>query len=219
MTQRVVFIGLWLAVLPGLRLPAQDGILRYVETHGQRSYIMEYGVTRSAEGIDVTSVGGGLANRLHWVPGTGTVAWQQTDAAAGTDIRAERTNDTIRVNGRLKGKEVTREIHIDAAPWYQVFGPIIGELLPTGSDRREFWVLNPNDLAAHKMLARRAGSERIEINGALIDTFKIHFSPAGALAPFWGADFWYRPSDAAYLFSRLPENDALTITTIAGSGK
>ena len=219
MTRRVVFIGLCCAVLPGLHLTAQEGILRYVETHGQRSRILEYGVTRSAGGIDVTSVGGGLANRLRWVPVTGTVAWQQTDAEAGTDIRAERTQNTIRVTGRLKGKEVTREIHVDAAPWYQVFGPIIGELLPAGSDWREFWVVNPNDLSAHKMLARRAGSERIEINGALIDTFKIHFSPAGALAPFWGADFWYRPSDAAYLFSRLPESDALTITTIMGSGK
>lgn len=219
MTRRAAIIGLCCAVLPGLPLPAQEGILRYVETHGQRSRIMEYGITRSAEGIDVTSVGGELANRLRWVPATGTVAWQQTDAAVGTDIRAERTGDTIRVTGRLKGKKVTREIHIDAAPWYQVFGPIIGELLPTGSDRREFWVLNPNDLLAHKMLVRRAGNERIEINGTSTDTFKIHFSPAGALAPFWGADFWYRPSDATYLFSRLPESDALTITTLIGSGK
>jgi len=219
MTRRIMIIGLCLAALPGLRLPAQEGILRYVETHDQRSYIMEYGVTRSAGGIDVTSVGGGVSDRLHWVPATGTVTWQQTDGPAGTDIRAERTNETIRVTGRLKGKEVTREIHFDAAPWYQIFGPIIEELLPTGSNRREFWVVNPDDLTAHKMLVRRAGSERIEINGALTDTFKIHFSPAGALAPFWGADFWYRPSDAAYLFSRLPESDALTITTIMGSGK
>ena len=72
MTRRVVIISLCLAVLPGLRLPAQEGILRYVETHGQRSYIMEYWVARSAGGIDVPSVGGGVPDSLHWVPATGT---------------------------------------------------------------------------------------------------------------------------------------------------
>ena len=58
------------------------------------------------------------------------------------------------------------------------------------------------------------GTERITLGGVMLDTFKIHFSPAGALAPFWGADFWYRQSDGLYVFSRLPEHGGITVTTI-----
>jgi len=175
---------------------------------------VELEVSRSAEGMKVTSEGGGRSEESLWVPGRGILSWRLTDPATGSDLRAERTGDRIRVMGRLKGTEVTRELRIDTAPWYQIFGPGIGDLLSSDSGRMEFWVLNPDDLATHKMLARRAGAERLEIAGTQVDTFKIHFSPAGALAPFWGADFWYRPSDSALLFSRLPENGGLTITTI-----
>ena len=111
----------------------------------------------------------------------------------------------IRVAGRLKGKEVTRELRVDTAPWYQIFGPCIADLLSPDPVRKEFWVVSPDDLSTHKMLARQTGTERREVAGVQVDTFKVHFSPAGALAPFWGADFWYRPSDSAWLLSRLPE--------------
>ena len=60
----------------------------------------------------------------------------------------------------------------------------------------------------------QAAEIAITIRGAAVDTFKIHFSPAGALAPFWGADIWYRASDGAYVSSRLPENGGTTLTTI-----
>jgi hypothetical protein len=64
------------------------------------------------------------------------------------------------------------------------------------------------------MQVKRAGTERITIRGSAVETFKIHFSPAGALSPFWGADFWYRQSDGTYVSSRLPENGGITVTTI-----
>jgi len=212
--QRIVPVSLLVAVLSAAPLSAEEGILRYVRAHGASSSTEEFEVSRGAEGIKVASEGGGRSEESLWVPGRGIISWRLTDPAAGSDLRAERTGDIVRVTGRLKGREITRELKIDTAPWYQIWGPGIGDLLSSDTGQMEFWVLNPDDLATHKMLARRAGSERLEIAGAQVDTFKIHFSPAGALAPFWGADFWYRPSDSAYLFSRLPENGGLTITSI-----
>ena len=202
------------AALCAVPLSAEEGVLHYVQTHGAASSTMEVEVSHGPDGITVKSVAGGRSEESIWVPGRGTVSWQLTDPALALDLRAERTADVIRVAGRLKGREVTRELRVDAAPWYQIFGPGIADLLSPDGGRMEFWVLNPDDLATHKMLARKAGTERREIAGVLVDTFKIHFSPAGALAPFWGADFWYRPSDNAWLFSRLPENGGLTTTTI-----
>jgi len=202
------------AALCGVPVCAEEGVLRYVQAHGNGSSTIMVEVSRSADGMKVKSEAAGRTEESLWVPGKGIVSWRLTDPAAASDLRAERTRDRIRITGTLKGREVTRELRVDAAPWYQIFGPGIADLLSPESARMEFWVVNPDDLATHKMLARQAGAERREIAGVQVDTFKIHFSPAGALAPFWGADFWYRPSDSAWLFSRLPENGGLTTTTI-----
>jgi hypothetical protein len=195
-------------------LSADDGVLRYTQTNGAGSSTFEVEVSRSTEGMKVRSEGAGRSEESLWVPGRGLISWRHSEPAAASDLRAERTGNMIRVTGRLKGRDVTRDLRVDAAPWYQIFGPGIADLLPTGAGRMEFWVLNPDDLSTHKMLAQQAGTERREIDGAEVDTFKVHFSPAGALALFWGADFWYRPSDSAWLFSRLPENGRSTTTTI-----
>ena len=212
--RRLSFLLVAAAAVCAVPLCAEEGVLHYVQAHGAASTTMEVGVSRGPDGIRVSLDAGGRSEESLWEPGKGTVSWRLTDTAAATDLRAERTADVIRVTGRLKGREVTRELRVDASPWYQIFGPGIADLLSPDAGRMEFWVVNPDDLATHKMLARQAGTERREIAGVQADTFKIHFSPAGALAPFWGADFWYRPPDSAWLFSRLPENGGLTTTTI-----
>jgi hypothetical protein len=211
---KAALLSLCILAYPCSLLPADQIVQKYMETHGATSAEMEYGVDTSPQGIRVTSVGGGSSEEMLWVPGTGAVSWRQTEPRAGTDLRAERARDTVRFSGTVKGKTVSRDVKIDSEPWYQIFGPIITELLPAGRQQRDFWVMNPDDLAPHKMMVRRAGADRITLAGVPTDTVKIHFSPAGGLAPFWGADFWYRPRDLTWLYSRLPENGALTVTTI-----
>ncbi len=202
------------AALCAAPLSAEQGILQYLQTRGARSSTLEVEVTRDTEEVKVRTEGGGRLEESLWIPGKGIVSWRLTDTAAQSDLRGERTGDVILVTGTVKGREVSREIRVDAAPWYQIFGPGIADLLSPDTGRSEFWVLNPDDLSTHKMLARQAGTERRDVAGVQVDTFKVHFSPAGALAPFWGADFWFRPSDSAWLFSRLPESGGQTTTTI-----
>jgi hypothetical protein len=197
----------------------EEGMRRYTETHGDRSSTVQYSVTRGAGLVTVASSGGVVTDETRWSAEAGTVSWHEVRASAATDLHGERKGNTVVVSGTLKGAPVEKEIALDAAPWYQLFGPAIQDLLPAGASRREFWVIDPSDLAPHKMLARRVGAERIDVSGVKVDAFKIHFSPAGALAPFWGADFWYRPSDSAWLYSRLPEDGGLTVTTIMDPGK
>jgi hypothetical protein len=194
-------------------LSAQDSALRYSEVHGKQAATVEYHVSRAAAEVSLSSTGGSTESTIRWQPTVGTYDWQMTDKA-GSALHGVRTGNVIHVTGTLKNKKVERDVKVDPAPWYQVFGPLLQDLLPEGSPQTDFWVVNPDDLSAHKMQVKRAGSERITIRGAAVDTFKIHFSPAGALAPFWGADFWYRASDGAYVSSRLPENGGTTLTTI-----
>ena len=194
-------------------LGAQESVIRYSEVHGKQAATVEYRVSRTAGEISLSSTGGSSESAIRWQPSVGTYDWQMSDKA-GSALHAIRTGNVIHVTGTLKNKNVERDVKVDPAPWYQIFGPLLQDLLPEASPQAEFWVVNPDDLSAHKMQVKRAGSERITISGTAVDTFKIHFSPAGALAPFWGADFWYRASDGAYVSSRLPENGGTTVTTI-----
>jgi hypothetical protein len=211
---KATLLTLCVLVFPCTLLRADRIALKYLETHGATSASVEYAVSTSAQGITVTSIGGGSTEEMLWVPGSGAVSWSQAEAATGTDLKAERTGTVIRFSGTRKGRTVSKEVTVDPEPWYQIFGPIIRELLPLDRQQRDFWVVNPDDIAPHKMMVRRAGTERITLAGALTEALKIHFSPAGALAPFWGADFWYRPADFTWLYSKLPENGGLTVTAI-----
>jgi hypothetical protein len=197
---------------------AQDSQRRYVETHGSRRQVVQYAVVRSATGFEVSSISPSSTERGTWVRGAGLVSWEQADAGAGNNLRASRTGDTIHVSGTLRGSPVSRDIRVDPAPWYQIFGPALSDLLPPDAQGQEFWVVNPDDLSAHKMQARRAGQEDLKLGTAFVRAVKIHFSPAGALSPFWGADFWYRVSDDAWVYSRLPENGGLTVSTLEDLG-
>jgi hypothetical protein len=194
---------------------AGNEIQHYGQTHGAASYEVSYTIVRTGDVIELSSSGGSVTDAVRWKLGVGTIWWKQVDPASRIEIEATRVGDVVHVTGTHKGSPIVRDVKLDGAPWYQVFGPLIEELLPGLAGQREFWVVDPQDLASHRMLARRAGQERVRINGTGVDSVKIHFSPAGALAPFWGADFWYRPEDSVYLYSRLPENGGLTISTIA----
>jgi hypothetical protein len=205
---------LLLLVLPLVSLNAQESARRYVETHGKRTSVVEYRVSRAGDEISVDVTGGVTSSTIRWRSGLGTYDWQMTDAAAGTSLHGRRTGDVIHVTGTLKNRTVERDVRVDAAPWYQVFGPLLEELLPEGAAQQEFWVVDPGDFAPHKMQVKRAGSEKVTIKGIAVDAARIHFSPAGALAPFWGADFWYRQGDGMYVSSRLPEGGGTTVTTI-----
>jgi hypothetical protein len=195
-------------------LSAQVSALRYSQVNGRQVDTVEHRVSTSGTEVTVSSTSGRVTSTIRWRRGIGTFDWLMSDAGAGSTLRGVRSGNAIHVTGTLKNRTVERDVNVDAAPWYQLFGPLLQDLLPEGATQKEFWVVNPDDLSAHKMQVKRAGIERISLHGIQVDALKVHFSPAGALAPFWGADFWYRLSDGTYVSSRLPENGGVTVTTI-----
>jgi hypothetical protein len=210
----VFLAGLALLPLAASNLWAQTVTTAYTETHGSAVTTVEYRTSKDGQATLISSVGADSTEQIRWTPGSGTTEWRLADGKSGDDLRAQRTGDVIQVTGTLKGRAVDRQVKVDGAPWYQIFGPLMQELLPAGSAQKEFWVVDPADLAAHKMQVRRAGSEHISVRGTAVDAARIHFSPAGALAAFWGADFWYRKSDGLWVTSRLPEHGADTVSTV-----
>jgi hypothetical protein len=212
--KKAAVIACCLLVLAAMQGLADEGTRRYEVIHGQRSGTIEYTTQRSDTGFRVSTIDTDSSETLLWTAAAGTTSWKLLDTRKQIDLEAVRSGDMIRVKGSLGGRTVAREIKVDPAPWYQVFGPVIDQLLPGLQGQREFWVVNPDDMSAHKMMARRAGTERISVRGTAVETIKVHFSPSGALAPFWGADYWFSAADTVYVYSRLPEDGGLTVTTI-----
>jgi len=192
----------------------QPAARKYTEARGAALTTVEYRISRDGQSILLSSIGADSTDEIRWTPGSGTTDWRFSDSKTGDDLRAQRSGNVIHVTGTLKNRAVDRQVKVDGAPWYQVFGPLMDELLPADTSQKEFWVLDPADLAAHKMQVRRAGTERVTVRGTTVEAAKIHFSPAGALAAFWGADFWYRQSDGLWVTSRLPEHGSTTVSTV-----
>jgi hypothetical protein len=211
---KVAFVGTVFLLLAMARAMAEESQRRYVETHGERTQVVQYGVVRSADGLLISSVDPRSTETGRWVTGTGLVTWQQVIPSIGNNLSGRRSGNVITLTGTLGGKQVFHELRVDNAPWYQIFGPAMADLLPPDAERQEFWVVSPVDLSVHKMMVRRAGRESIDLKGVKVPAERIHFSPAGVLAPLWGADFWYRASDALWIFSRLPEDGGITVSTI-----
>jgi hypothetical protein len=208
-----------LVLLAAARALAAEAGRRYLETHGNRRQVVEYVQALTADGWDVTSTGDDARERAHWTAGTGLVSWEREARGEGTSLRAVRSGDSIQVRGTLRGEPVDRTLRVDGAPWYQVFGPGMADLLPAGTRGREFWVIDPDRLSAHKMQVRRAGRETVSVDGREVVAERVHFSPAGALSALWGADYWYRLADAAWVYARLPEDGGLTVSTLQEQGR
>ena len=211
---RKALFPLLLIIAANPQLAAEQGAWRYSESFGQNTAWIEYSVVRTPQRVVVRSAADRVKEELEFVPGKGTLWWTKIGSHPGTNLRAQRTGDTIRITGTLKSAKVDKLLHIDSAPWYQILGPCIGDLLPQKMQSIEFWALDPDELAVHKMLAIRQAGERKEVHHVLIDTFKVHFAPMGIAGAFWGADFWFRISDSAYILSKMPDNGGLTETAI-----
>jgi hypothetical protein len=208
------------AFLP-VSLPANDDrtVLNYLEHRGSTTYVIEYRFTPHPDGIEISAEGDNRIDTIRWLNGTGVVFWYSRSKRAERDVKAERSGDSIKLEGTLKGKSVQKTFRLDSAPWFQILGTNIAELLPQGKESKEFWIINPTDLEAHKMEAKRTMGQEIEVGGKKIETFKVHFDAAGPLSAFWGTDFWYRNSDSVFVYSRLPELEGTTITELENPEK
>ncbi|HET6451104.1 MAG TPA: hypothetical protein VFI08_07315 [Spirochaetia bacterium] len=197
-----------------LALGAQPSISRYTQTRGATAATLEYRLAAGEDSFTLSASTPVSQESIMWRVGTGTADWSLVNDSDHTELHGTRTGTTIQVTGTLKGRAVSKVLKVDTAPWYQLFGPLLDQLLPAGTSVQEFWVLDPVDLSVHRMQVKRAGTEQLTLHGHTVPAQKVHFSPAGALAPFWGADFWYRQSDGLYVSSRLPEKGGVTMMTL-----
>jgi hypothetical protein len=125
--------------------------------------------------------------------------WIYRKEKENTKLKAVRKDNIIEVVGRFKGIEISKEIKIDNAPWYQSAGTAFSECIKSGDKYKEFWFLNTNNLEHNKMFIKKELEEKIIVNDKDEYAVKVKFSLTGYKSMFWSAYYWFRKSDSVML--------------------
>lgn len=131
-----------------------------------------------------------------------TKNWELHNEEQDSKLAAQRSGNTIKVQGRFKGKEITKEFKIDNRPWFQVWKLSFIPFVLSGEARQEFWTVRPYDLKECVMAVLREREETITINGQAVETVKVKVTLNNYLmSKFWSVHYWLRRSDGVYLRS------------------
>jgi hypothetical protein len=131
-----------------------------------------------------------------------TLSWKVMNAKAKTDYRGERTGEVLTITGTVKGETVSKELKLDALPFYN--NPNLGleNFVRSGEEKREFRTLRPDNLKQYKMKASLKDTETITINGEEIEAVKVQWGLTGLKAAFFKQTLWFRKSDGVFMRSQ-----------------
>ena len=205
------------AFLPGSVSGETVGKAEYTETTGSHRVDLVSWETPKPDGYLLHSQSNeGQVHDLFVDKSLRTLWWQFRDTGKDTDIRAVRMGDRIEIKGTMNGEPVERTDQIDAAPWYQ---SLERSLEPLALGKRgaveQFWVVQPDTLAARKIQAQNEGVDRLQIEGKTVSAARVKISLPGFLALFWSSRYWYRMSDGKFVrFEGLHGPPGTPLTTV-----
>jgi hypothetical protein len=156
---------------------------------------MRISVDEASGAVLISNPGDLIACDRDWA----TLSDRRSDKKASTAFESVRVGNVIKVKGTLKGEPVERELKIDSSPWFGDFATQLKYLEIKGLKKQEFWIVNPNEFKAVKMVATLKGEESFTTPAG---TFKAHryvVSLAGLPAALWNVSVWLRASDGVNL--------------------
>ena len=129
----------------------------------------------------------------------------RTDPAGATlwvEVSSPRASAKVSVTRdgaalRLTSGATLQEL--DQQPWHQ--SPFLLEgFVTSGEKELAFWTLTTSGEVANggrsvnalKLVARREGTERLNVNGAELETVHVMITVPGFRSLFWKAHYWYR---------------------------
>lgn len=133
-----------------------------------------------------------------------TLRWTCVNVPEGTDIKAERYNNTIQLNGMLQGEPLSRVIRIDEAPWYQATTLSLRTFVLSDKTSMAFWVLRPQCLKPYKLIAEKKSVEYRDVLGRSVAVQTIRISPGGMLAALWSCEYWFKKDDGMLIKCETP---------------
>ena len=146
-----------------------------------------------------------------------TLKWKYYNPESGTDISAERLENTIHITGQFKNKKYEEKIKIDNLPWYQDkdWGLGLKSFINSDKDSTLFWSIDQNSFRIAKFEAKKEKPEIIDINGQKTESIHVKLSLAGWMKVFWGGgEMWFRKSDGRLVLEKMNPDDPNEITQL-----
>jgi hypothetical protein len=129
----------------------------------------------------------------------GTVWWRSHYPDTGYDFVGQRTGDTVVVEGLFEGRPARKELIIDDRPFYFDWKLGLVDFVRSGEDKRQFWVLRPDNQKMYAFEARREDMETILVAGERVPAARVNWGLTGIRRPFYHGDMWFRAEDGVFL--------------------
>lgn len=156
--------------------------------------------TGAVLGVGISS---GETYRIETDASGGVIACSFDFPPEGTSWNALREGSTLRLNGTVQHRQVSRMFRIDDHPWYESAErslqsyAISAPLQPV-----QFWMIEPYGGSAFLMAGRIERHEQVVVNGRSVEAIRVVIRPDGILAFLWKSTYWFDPVDGTFLRSQ-----------------
>jgi hypothetical protein len=181
--------------------PAHASVLesyRYTETIGKIENDIHWCVDKS-EPIRLLYQGKGETHITQTDESYATVQWDMEKKSEDTSLHALRQPHTIIIQGRWKGRQITKEFPVDDTPWYQATSWSLRGFILSSRKKIRFWTVRIDTLEVHKITAVKKDVAVLNVHGAEEEAAEVELRLGGLLAMFWKSSYWFRPSDGVFL--------------------
>ncbi len=131
--------------------------------------------------------------------GYATVSWELSVPDEHTEVKAVRRGNAIHLVGTVNGRPVDKLFKIDSAPWFQAMSVCLRAMVFSNASKMEFWILRPDTLKPHKLIAEKQGVDTMPVLGKPAEVQQITIGLPGMLAPFWSATYWFKKEDGVFV--------------------
>lgn len=105
--------------------------------------------------------------------------------------------------------------------WYQPLGFCFFDFACSDEKRREFFMVNPENLKPVSFVIKKSGTETIYIRGEKTEAIKAELRLRGIMAAFWHGTYWLNPDNGILLryigtFGPGTEKTVMELTDLSG---
>jgi hypothetical protein len=168
--------------------------------------------TGAVLGISITS---GETYRIETDARGGVISCSFDFPPEGTSWKAVREAATLRLDGTVQHRQVSRTFHIDDHPWYESAERSLQfYALSAPSEPVRFWMIEPYGGSAYLMAGRIERREQIVVNGWSVPAVRVVIRPDGILAFLWKSAYWFDPVDGTFLRSQSVRGFLAVVPTV-----
>jgi len=111
-----------------------------------------------------------------------TLDWKMEKCTENTLLHARRQADAIIIEGRFKGNDLKKVLHIDDDPWYQATSWSLRPFILSPVNQVRFWTVRIDTLKAYKITALKIQNEALNLGTGNENAVQVDLRLSGMLS-------------------------------------